>query len=234
MISQTPAKIYLADNRTRTENMQRRTFSTIGNQAEEDNSVATMYAFDDTELAGGARISVGINRPSYLLLLPITGDLDYIDETGKTMTIHNGKALVIQVTADFSLANPFADEVVNYLQVLLQSDQAVMTNLVSRFCFDLEADKNKLITWEAAELPFSFNIGRFDGRTEGLYTLKNTGSTVFSFIITGAFELEHRLLQQHDGLVMNNLKEFEFEALSDHAILWCMEIFGHPIPHLGN
>lgn len=69
----------------------------------------------------------------------------------------------------------------------------------------------------------SLSIGVFTGRTKGVYPLKPASASAMVYVIHGAFELEDRLLEQNDALLIWNKEKIEFEALSEHAILLVFE-----------
>lgn len=71
-------------------------------------------------------------------------------------------------------------------------------------------------------------IGLFDGRKEGTFTLKNPRNGVFAFVLSGAFEIEDRLLEAKDGLALKVTHKIEWEALSENAILLVIEV---PLNH---
>lgn len=67
-------------------------------------------------------------------------------------------------------------------------------------------------------------IGIFDGRETGNYVLKKENSSIFGMVINGAFEFQDRLLENRDAVLINNLDELEFEALSENALILFLEI----------
>ena len=72
-------------------------------------------------------------------------------------------------------------------------------------------------------LPNVCFIGKFDGRKEEIYTLKNKNNGIFVFIIDGVFEVQNHLLHARDGLSLKNIEAIEFEALSENAIVLLLE-----------
>lgn len=66
-------------------------------------------------------------------------------------------------------------------------------------------------------------IGLYDGRKEGVYTVSQKNRSVFGMVINGAFELQNRLLETRDALLMAEAETIEFEALSENALLILLE-----------
>lgn len=67
-----------------------------------------------------------------------------------------------------------------------------------------------------AHSAFSIAFGVFDGRTK--FENNSSFSNTFVQNVNGAFEVEDRLLEVNDGLLIRNQSAFEAEALSENAI----------------
>ncbi len=77
---------------------------------------------------------------------------------------------------------------------------------------------------EVEQAPYHIFIAKLDGRSEIIHTAAQSGSGFFVFVIEGAFEVQHRLLEARDGLSLLGIIELEAEALSDDAILLMIEL----------
>ena len=67
-------------------------------------------------------------------------------------------------------------------------------------------------------------IGVFDGREIGNYILKEQKNGIFGMVINGAFEFQNRLLENRDAMLIWDIEELEFEALSENAVILFFEI----------
>ena len=67
-------------------------------------------------------------------------------------------------------------------------------------------------------------IGVFDSRTKGTYKQTATTENILLYTINGTFEVENRLLNQRDCLLLKNKSEIEFEALTEFAILLIIQL----------
>ncbi|HSC39564.1 MAG TPA: hypothetical protein VLD19_16885, partial [Chitinophagaceae bacterium] len=100
------------------------------------------------------------------------------------------------------------------------------------FPFNLEDSPNKLVEafaplWDilsATNTGFAGSIGKFAGREEAVYKMKNPARGLFAFVLQGAFEVQYRLLHAGDGLGLWELPEIELEALSNDAIILFLEV----------
>ena len=95
--------------------------------------------------------------------------------------------------------------------------------------YDINRCKNSLLKISPSSLgesfpPFSIAIGKFDGRREANYLLKNKGTDLFVFVIEGAFEVQGTLLHARDGLALLDTEGTEMEALSNDAIILLLEL----------
>jgi len=228
MIRQSPAKIFLSDQRLLRQSGVHRSFSTLSYGAHEHTRTSDLwplFVLNDEELAGAGSVTIPVLRACYMILLPITGDLHITGtETGKhNLTIGELKVLYVPANAAVTLSNPFPYNTINYLQLCIEAEETPAASAL--YQFDLDANGNELIRMSNPSSAFSISIGRFSGRNEGLYPLRNRDSSLFCFVIAGAFEVEHRLLQLRDGLEIHDIDKLEFEALSEDAVLLLIELF---------
>ncbi|MFT3920759.1 hypothetical protein [Cloacibacterium sp.] len=67
-------------------------------------------------------------------------------------------------------------------------------------------------------------IGIFDGREEIQFHLENHQNKIFAMVLNGAFEIQNRLLENRDAIILWEITELEFEALSENALIIFFEI----------
>lgn len=84
-------------------------------------------------------------------------------------------------------------------------------------------EKNKLIQI-SENIEFPNFIGLYDGRKEEQYSLYQKETSIFGMVINGAFEFQNRLMETRDAILLNEIAELEFEALSENALLIFLEI----------
>lgn len=226
MIRQAAATIFLSDNRKMQLSGSSRSFSTFSSEENRNthhSNYSGLYVLNDGELAGSASLELPVSQTSYVILLPVTGDLLLTVTQKEQERINIGELKIISLAAGsvLQLSNPFENEIINYLQLMISAAELSQTDCL----FDFELEENKLLQIGDPSLPFSLAIGRFSGRKEGNYKMKQkTGGRLFSFVIAGAFELADRLVQMRDGLALSDVENVEFEALSDGAILLFIEL----------
>ncbi|MGV3538262.1 MAG: hypothetical protein ACO1OQ_00535 [Rufibacter sp.] len=230
----TPGKIFLADQRGLFETPNLRRFSTF-NFGDFYHAFKTPFhgliALNEEELAPGHRVVLDVEQASHVVLIPITGDVSFTGEPGHFCQVQVGQALVATLpeNSTFQLANPYPGDGIGYLQIWINANDAVNTAQTFLFDFDEDSLTNQLTTiipFNAAEvlLPFSISLGRLAGRQEAVLELQSAQSTAFVFVVSGAFEVEERLLHAKDGLALWDLEKLEMEALSQNALLLAIEL----------
>lgn len=183
----------------------------------------------DHVLPVDGRMELQLIEAGHVIILPVTGDLYYEDQQGEAVEINVGELKVSStpVPATLVLTNPYLSEAVNFLEIRIQDATISQALSFDPLIFDFDAHRNLLMEIISPsafnDLPFHFSIGRFAGRAETIYEMKNEQTLFFAFVIAGAFEIEGRLLHPRDGLTLSNAKHVEIEALSNHAILLVIE-----------
>ena len=241
MIKQVPGKIYLADQRGVLETSEFRRQSTFNFgpfQSEHKEPFGRLYGLNEETLAGGHSVEFPVAQDSYLVLLPITGAVDYATGGGAHGTVEAEEILTLSMPTGtlLRLQNPFADELISFLHVWVRATKP-LTPLAPavglKTVFDGELLENhlcELVSVRTQEqpltqpnLPFILSLGRFMGRQETVYSVAPENS-LFAFIIAGAFELEGRLMHEKDGVALWDVEEIELEALSNHALVLVVEL----------
>lgn len=219
-------KIFLADERGIKENKKIKRFSTFNFEQffnPHKTAIDKLFMFNDDLLAGGEKSCFEIDRNSYIIILPITGAVNYLDDTENETDVDVEEAIVIYLEkgSNITLSNPFASDVINYLCIGIEADEP-MPNNPRFYNFDLNK-QNQLLKINADELPFVLSIGRFDGRQEVAYQLTDKAK-LFAFTVTGAFEIDGRLMHEKDALLLWDTNKIELEALSNNAVVLTIEL----------
>ena len=209
-------QIYLADQRAHTETNLIRSVHTLGPTTPHEAVGPLRLLSDDTLRAGAAR-TMRVDEDTMVLLLPITGGLEYSSD-GAPEFLEPGQIQRLQLRAgtSYTVSNPYETETINVLQGWFAVASALPDISPAPTRFNL-VHKNTLLPLFDASGIRGF-IGRYEGRAEGTFTA--TGR-VFIFVLTGVFEVANRLLHQRDGLSLTAQPgdDIEFEALSNDAVL---------------
>lgn len=233
MIRQTPGKIFLAEQRGLQENEHFRRYSTFsfeGYSAAHKGSFGSLYGCNEETLAASHTLALVAYESAHVLLLPVTGRVSCRANQEPALAVEVEEVLLLTVPANTTLhfTNPYDSELISFLHLWIRAEPpaaACRTHLVAFDFLTIENQLARLISGQATvpALPFSLYLGRFAGRRETLYRLRSPESRFFGFVLSGAFEVEGRLLHEKDGLALWNAEEVELEALSNNALLVVLE-----------
>lgn len=227
MIKQNPAQIFRSDLRTVSKSdafLNLATFNFEGSDDVSRKPFGTLKVLNEVTIGPLSKRFTFIDANTEIMLLPLFGGIAYKDSLGDEdfIRIEQIKHLSAQQGTSFELSNPYELENVSYLEVRFCAKATNFKPSSSRSDFDF-SERNKLIPLFGFPDTLGF-IGIYDGRKEDFYALKNNLNGVFVFVISGAFEVENRLLQEKDGLSFKKIETVEWEALSENAILLVFEI----------
>lgn len=224
------AQLYLADLRGRSAAVGSEsayTFNFGEYTAENREPFGVLHLFNQHKLQAGASLNLSVGQQSVVLLLPITGGLDYT--IGQTTTpLEPGQVALLPMEAGSigQISNPYPTETIHYLQIGLTLPSGTVAEVPHLTEFDLSRPNTLLPIFDDTDgLLYRGYIGRYEGRQEGSLVVAPLPSAevgrVFVFVIQGAFEVANRLLHANDGLALTytDAQTLEFEALSNEAIL---------------
>jgi quercetin 2,3-dioxygenase len=209
------ASMFLAIQREQLETAEFRTSASICNG---NSNTGSLLLWNDEVVAPGKSITHVIENDVLILLMPVVGELTYHDSEGRYFEIAAGETMTLPLQKGTSIAftNPFTDNLINFLCGVFEysANEAL---LPAKGLFNLDNNKNNLIAIPS----YSSNmfIGKFSGRQEVTLPLSSPGKKVFVFVIEGAFEVHHRLLETRDGMILSNTTLIDIEALSNDAII---------------
>ncbi|TXK48754.1 hypothetical protein FVR03_07805 [Pontibacter qinzhouensis] len=234
MLKQTPGKIYLADQRGHEHAAHYNRNSTFNFGIYNDVHKAPfrrLYVLNEEQLAAASHSTYTPKQPVYVVVLPVTGALEVeVNVSDKTkVEVEQAWLQFVAPGQSFQITNPYPDSVISFLQIwILASATPAAPGQVANFTLDYNLNKLAPVlpaVAGAGEQPFALSLACLHGREELNYCLQREKSAVFAFVLSGAFEVEGRLLHTHDGLALWNTETVEIEALSNHALLLLLELF---------
>jgi redox-sensitive bicupin YhaK (pirin superfamily) len=231
MIAQTPGKIFLADERGLAQSDQFRRHSTFsfGSFAHPHKGpFGPLFGLNEETLAGSHALEFAVAEAAQVLVLPITGAVALHAGGAADTVVEAGETVLLSLAAGSTLRvrNPFGGELVSFLHIWLRAEATVAPAAAPLVGFDFDQLENRLLPLrpDGPGEPAVVSLGRFAGRHEAVYGLRNPAASVFVFVLAGAFEIESRLLHEKDGLALWDVAEIELEALSNDALLLVLEL----------
>ncbi len=226
MIAQSTAKIFLSDAHAVTETAAFRNCSVFNYNNKQDEyrqPFGQLYLLNDYTIDGARSVTVDVEANSFVVVLPVVGAVEYKNGDNKEKLIIAGQTLMLEKAAatSFILTNIFEEALVNVVVMAFKTDEEYQLPSGFIHSYDVTERPNGLVRTLTGryELPVQLHAGKFNGRSETTYTLSKEDNRVFVFVLTGAFEVEGRLLHARDGLALERANAIEMEALSNDALI---------------
>ncbi|MEO6731671.1 MAG: hypothetical protein ABIN01_10680 [Ferruginibacter sp.] len=194
----------------------------------------SLTVLNEIILQGGKGIAILPEENTLFIILVMDGSLGYQDSAGDIILLEKGMvtSFFIKDNKAVLLHNPGSAGLSAFLQIGINAGMdfyASETALPSPVCYNNAGGLFELFGSAIIHerKPYKFFIGKFAGRQEAYHPL-NEGGAVFVFVLQGAFEVQNRLLEAKDGLLIWSTGLIEMEALSEEAIILLIE---QPFPY---
>lgn len=164
--------------------------------------------------------SYSINQtPGYMsLILPLVGELS-IDQKNSIHSLQPGQILNLNTNRSslLNLRNESMEDPSLFLHILYKSESN--QNISQVHPVDIEQANQKLHDIQISP-EVSISIGKFLGRFDYSFDIKKN-ERIVAYVISGVFELEHRLLEAGDVMILSgmNKNQLELESLAVESIL---------------
>jgi quercetin 2,3-dioxygenase len=203
MIDQSQGIIYISEQREKT---------IIGAKTQ-----AALININDNYLDGGLGYCTKTPENCSVLIIPYIGDIEFI-QANKKILVEENQAILLSSSEQmtYEVSNPYNDNAINFYEILI--DKKIFDLELTIVDVDIQKKLNQLI-----EIYQNIKIGQFQSRKEYIYNLENFENNIFIYVISGAFEVQNRLLKSNDSLLLWNLKLLEFEALTNEAVILIFE-----------
>lgn len=201
------AVLYLAERRDLTQSDAYKAFHSIPSRT------GQLLFCDELILMDGQSLCIDTEAPCLLLVFPLVGEIGFEGHEGAHYRVFPGQLLAVPLLAGETcrLENMYQDAPVNLLKLGIRGAFEGSAEVLS---FDLDREMDQLVPLAFSTQPVM--IGKFNGRSS--LDLVMDGPA-FAYVIEGAFEVQYRLLEQRDALLVWDTGQLEIEALSNQAIL---------------
>ena len=164
-----------------------------------------------------------------IVSIPLFGDLHHRDSTGRDAIIRQGDVQIMSAGSGIahSEQNANRDKEVKFLQIWVFPKEKDITPRYEQKTFLPESRQNQ---WQTVVAPDNqdalwinqdawFTLGRFEAGKASSYTLHNTNSGVYAFIISGKAMIYGQVLDQRDAVGVYETDTIEVTATADAEIL---------------
>ncbi len=166
----------------------------------------------DIHLEPFAKFSFKKEVNETVFVLPFLGDLNLIGSNFETKLEENKGQFIRKVAeTSFEITNKYETEPINFLYV-----NFFEKHIYAPFDSVLLKTENKIDEWQI--LGSDIFLGQWSAKEKASFD-SNTNENYLIYCLSGAFEVENRLLEAKDSLEIINAKGFTFKALAGHSIL---------------
>lgn len=185
-----------------------------------NSEVRTFIDVIDVTLKSGG----SLHKPQGLsstIVLPLVGGVQ-ANLDGSSIQLLSEQLLIVGSESSVQLQN-FNEEAVNFILFSLKTENPGAEAKV--YPIGVSA-YDELVTIQSNEFSSEskISVGVYKSRSKAIYTCADESSEILLFVVNGSFEVEGRLIEYRDSLVLWNKHEMEFEALADDSILCIVEI----------
>ena len=154
-----------------------------------------------------------------LILFPLYGEIiinDFYEKViaGETLTFN------VEKNNEVIIKNLLNNDKADF--ILLEFEEQELPKTFNKISLNYQNRNNQFPISDVLDIP-NFT-GIFDGRSEGFYSLEDKENAIFGMVLNGAFEFQNRLLETRDAILLWEIEELEFEALSENAIILFLEL----------
>jgi hypothetical protein len=208
----TSARIFLAENRIPNQLAWFRTLKT--------DVSSTVLSVNDETLKPDHQIIHRAEQDCTVFVLPIVGAVSCLINESSNETVDVGEFMIVSLSVGETIkfANEYQQELISYLHIWIEPSNISFTT--GQFTFD--GHQNQLLDLFISNSVL-IKIGQFDGRANHVLQTSEHATSLFSFVVEGAFEFHERLLQPRDSLLIHGQTQVEFESLSNDAIILVIE-----------
>ncbi|OUS15712.1 hypothetical protein A9Q93_06425 [Nonlabens dokdonensis] len=211
------------------------TFSFAGYHNPERMSFGVLRVLNDDTVAGAMGFGAHPHANMEIISIPLSGDLEHQDSTGRKAIIKNGDIQVMSAGTGIthSEKNASQNEEVKFLQIWVIPNKQNVEPRYDQITLDPASRKNQL---EQVVSPSPddagvwihqdawFHLGIIDKDISIPYTVKKQGNGVYIFVINGSFKIGEQLLEKRDGLGIWDTSSFNFTALEEDSEILVMEV----------
>ncbi|MEN8817791.1 MAG: pirin family protein [Nonlabens sp.] len=211
------------------------TFSFAGYHNPQRMSFGVLRVLNDDTVTGGMGFGAHPHSNMEIISIPLSGDLEHQDSTGRTAIIKNGDIQVMSAGTGIthSEKNASQNDEVKFLQIWVIPNKENVTPRYDQITLDPENRKNQL---EQILSPSPddagvwihqdawFHLGNFDKDINSNYEIKKKSNGVYAFVLKGSFKLDNQELHTRDGLGIWDTESFNLVALEHDSEILLMEV----------
>lgn len=177
----------------------------------------------ETFLPPSGKIEIKADSPFTVIIIPMAGGLELFTNESESSFIELGesKKLILGSEDCLTVANPYELDTIQFIHLKFPS---ISTDGQIDETFPISLSNANQLTplFTISADQVRGYMGQYEGRAEDSFVpyFKH----MLAYIILGAFEVQNRLLETGDALLLQNASEVEFEALSNGALILLLDL----------
>lgn len=205
------------------------TFSFAGYYNEERIHFGALRVLNDDTVAGGMGFSKHPHDNMEIVSIPLSGDLEHNDSTGRHAIIKEGDVQIMSAGSGIthSEKNANSHTPVEFLQIWVFPKERNITPRYNQKSFPKAERLNQLTTVVAPDNDNAvwinqnawFTLGNFTAGNSTTYHLNKPESGIYVFVISGEITVNGQNLQKRDGLGIQQVTDLTIEATTDTEFL---------------
>lgn len=172
------------------------------------------FLWQTLSFSAGTEDVLHVQKAKVCYVIPIVGSVKVIDSKATELIAHAEEILQLSEGV-YRIKNLLEYDRTNLLIVWL--DVPASYEIISSKAAVPLLQKNTLV--QCSNFCHSVQLGFFDSRTKYSLEVLSASKNTLAYVVNGSFELEERLLEYRDVLVMQGYSKIEFESLSENAII---------------
>lgn len=184
-----------------------------------DPDIKTFLGVRDTTLAPGGEMSVQ-SSSGRRVVLPLVGAVQATVD-GVSKEVRSEQVFAIPAGSSCLLTN-LTDQPVTVALFSLNGTAGAAEPEVKQISLKSH-DELVGVNLFDAKAACRMSVGVYRSRSETIYKCRDNSTEVLLFVVNGSFEVEGRLIEYRDSLVLWDKTEIELEALADDSIICILE-----------
>jgi hypothetical protein len=194
-----------------------------------------LRVLNDDTVSGSMGFGAHPHHNMEIISIPLSGDLEHKDSTGRTAVIKNGDIQVMTAGTGIthSEKNASQKEDVKFLQIWIIPNEQNLVPRYDQLTLD-PANRHNQLEQILSPNPKDagvwihqdawFHMGIFDADINITYPFKKAGNGVYAFVLKGSFKIGNQELNHRDGYGIWEVNSFELTSLSEYSEILLMEV----------
>ena len=194
-----------------------------------------LRVLNDDTVAGGMGFGAHPHANMEIVSIPLEGDLEHQDSTGRTSVIKKGDIQVMSAGTGITHSEKNADRVnsVKFLQIWIVPAKENVSPRYDQISLDPNDRQNRLQQILSPDPKDAgvwihqkawFYMGNFDKAITCVHQLNIPSHGVYAFVIRGSFEIAGQSLGSRDAIGIYDTTSFELRSLSADSEVLLIEV----------